>query len=41
MAKTLRAAGVELRLNLRKQYNFKSSMGTYIDDLVSESQRVA
>ena len=41
MASTLRAAGVEVRLNLRKEYNFKSSMGTYIDELVHESRRSA
>ena len=41
MASTLRAAGVEVRLSLRKEYNFKSSMGTYIDELVHESRRSA
>ena len=41
VASTLRAAGVEVRFNLRKEFTFKSSMGTYIDDLLHESRRGA
>jgi hypothetical protein len=40
LAATLQAAGVQLRLDLKKHYTFKSSMGTYIDDMVHKAKSI-
>jgi len=31
---------VQLRLDLKKHYTFKSSMGTYIDDMVHKAKSI-